>query len=220
MSVSCLLTFFSALSISTSLSVSIGEKAPDFSTIALMPDLSFDTISLSQFKGSWLLLFFYPLDFTFVCPTEIISFSEASVQFKELNTNVIGASVDSQYSHLAWANTPRNRGGLGDIKIPLIADLTRSLSRDYGVMMESEGHSCRGTFIIDPKGIVRHLSMNDPPVGRNVDEYVRLIQAFQYADKNGEVCPAQWKPGRKTIRPDPNAAMEYFESVEAESASK
>ena len=181
-----------------------------------MPDLSFETLSLSQFSGSWLLLFFYPLDFTFVCPTEIISFSESSDEFKKINTNVVGASVDSQYSHLAWANTPRTKGGLGNIKIPLIADLTRELSRNYGVMMESEGHTCRGTFIIDPNGIVRHFSMNDPPVGRNVNEYLRLMQAFQYADSHGEVCPAQWKPGDKTIIPNPNDAINYFQSVKDE----
>eukprot|EP01084_Bolivina_argentea_P024352 45392_1 len=208
-------TFYSLCIINT-LSVSIGEKAPNFSSLALMPDLTFDTLSLSQFNGEWLLLFFYPLDFTFVCPTEIISFSEASTTFKEINTNVVGASIDSQYSHLAWANTPRAKGGLGNIKIPLIADLTRELSRNYGVMMEAEGHTCRGTFIIDPNSKVRHLSMNDPPVGRNVDEYVRLIQAFQYADKHGEVCPADWKPGSKTMKPDPNAAMDYFKSQNKE----
>ena len=175
-----------------------------------MPDLTFDELTLSQFSGQWLLLFFYPLDFTFVCPTEIISCSESADEFAKMNTNVVGASVDSQYSHLAWANTPRSKGGLGNVKIPLIADLTRQISRDYGVMMEAEGHTCRGTFIIDPKGIVRHLSMNDPPVGRNVDEYVRLIQAFQYADQHGEVCPAAWKPGGDTIVPDPKDALKYF----------
>eukprot|EP01083_Nonionella_stella_P072181 194442_1 len=205
---------FSCITLSSS--VNIGERAPDFSSVALMPDLSFDTLTLSQFDGEWLLLFFYPLDFTFVCPTEIISFSESSVQFKAINTNVVGASVDSQYSHLAWANTPRSKGGLGDIKIPLIADLTRALSRDYGVMMESAGHTCRGTFIIDPKGIVRHFSMNDPPVGRNVDEYLRLVQAYQYADQHGEVCPAQWKPGSKTMVPEPKESLKYFEEVNKE----
>merc|ERR1740123_545284 len=197
----------------STLSVNIGEKAPDFSSIALTPDLKFEDLTLSQFSGQWLLLFFYPLDFTFVCPTEIISFSESAGHFRELNTAVLGASVDSQYSHLAWANTPRSKGGLGDIKIPIIADLTRELSRDYGVMMEKEGHTCRGTFIIDPKGIVRHLSMNDPPVGRNVEEYLRLIQAYQYADQHGEVCPAQWTPGAKTIKPDPAGSMEFFAGV-------
>merc|ERR1719216_744499 len=205
--------FALSLCASSTISVNIGERAPEFSSIALMPDLTFDELNLSQFSGQWLLLFFYPLDFTFVCPTEIISFSESAEAFSKMNTNVVGASVDSQYSHLAWANTPRAQGGLGNIKIPIIADLTRSISRDYGVMMESEGHTCRGTFIIDPKGIVRHLSMNDPPVGRNVDEYLRLIQAFQYADKNGEVCPAQWKPGSKTIKPDPNGKLDYFKDL-------
>eukprot|EP00483_Globobulimina_turgida_P002449 UN02453 len=207
-----LFVIVSSLCISVTLSVTIGEKAPDFSSVALMPDLTFDTLSLAQFSGQWLLLFFYPLDFTFVCPTEVISFSEAATQFKEIHTNVVGASVDSQYSHLAWANTPRSKGGLGGLDIPLIADLTRELSQDYGVLMQNAGHTCRGTFIIDPNSTVRHFSMNDPPVGRNVDEYMRLIQAFQYADKHGEVCPAQWKPGAKTIIPDPENALEYFKS--------
>merc|ERR1719216_736147 len=205
--------FALSLCASSTISVNIGERAPEFSSIALMPDLTFDELNLSQFSGQWLLLFFYPLDFTFVCPTEIISFSESAEHFREQNTAVLGASVDSQYSHLAWANTPRSKGGLGNIKIPLIADLTRELSRSYGVMMESEGHTCRGTFIIDPKGIVRHLSMNDPPVGRNVEEYLRLIQAYQYADQHGEVCPAQWTPGAKTIKPDPAGSLEFFAEV-------
>jgi len=195
----------------------INSAAPDFTDAnVLMPDKSFGKISLSDFKGKWVLLFFYPLDFTFVCPTEIIDFSDMSVEFNKINTQVIGASVDSLYSHFHWCKTPRKEGGLGDIKIPLIADLNRKISNDYGVLLNDEGHTCRGTFIIDPKGNLRHFAFNDPPVGRNVAEFLRLVQAYQFADKNGEVCPAKWKPGGKTIKPDVEGSLEYFAEVSQE----
>jgi peroxiredoxin 3 len=157
-------------------------------------------------------LFFYPLDFTFVCPTEIISFSDRIKEFKDLNTEVIGVSVDSHFSHLAWQQQPRKQGGIGRIEYPLLADLTKKISSDYGVLLEEAGISLRGLFIIDPKQIVRQITINDLPVGRSLDETLRLIKAFQFVDKHGEVCPANWdeKSNKASIKPDPKGSQEYF----------
>jgi alkyl hydroperoxide reductase subunit AhpC len=163
--------------------------------------------------GHYLVIFFYPLDWTFVCPTEITSFSDRLDDFKKLNCAVVGASVDSVYSHLAWTATPRKKGGLGEMKIPLIGDISKQLSREYGVLME-EGFTLRGLFIIDGKGIIRHITMNDPPVGRNVDEILRLVAAYQHADTTGKVCPCNWKPGSNTIEPTPEGSLEYFSKNE------
>jgi alkyl hydroperoxide reductase subunit AhpC len=147
---------------------------------------------------------------TFVCPTEIIAFSDRIKEFNHINTEVVACSVDSKYTHLAWINTPRDKGGLGHLNIPLISDITKQISRDYGVLLEDEGISLRGLFIIDPKGILRQITMNDLSVGRSVDETLRLVQAFQYTDQHGEACPAGWTPGQKTIVPDPEGSQQYF----------
>eukprot|EP01083_Nonionella_stella_P211633 764992_1 len=147
----------------------ICKQAPEFECDALMPDQSFGKIKLSTLRGNWIVLFFYPLDFTFVCPTEICEFSDYSSEFNKIGCKVIGASVDSIYTHYAWSQVPRKKGGIGRLEIPLIGDVSRKLCLDYGVLLD-DGHSCRGTFIIDPKGNVRHISFNDPPVGRNIDE--------------------------------------------------
>eukprot|EP00823_Brevimastigomonas_motovehiculus_P002658 TRINITY_DN15_c0_g3_i1.p1 TRINITY_DN15_c0_g3~~TRINITY_DN15_c0_g3_i1.p1 ORF type:complete len:208 (-),score=26.36 TRINITY_DN15_c0_g3_i1:159-782(-) len=183
-------------------------RAPDFSGTACMPDGTFKELSLSQFKGKYLVLFFYPLDFTFVCPTEIIQFDKKHSDFAKLDCAVVGCSIDSEYVHLAWSETPREKGGLGKLSIPLLSDLTRKISKDYDCLLEDKGHSCRATYIIDKQGILRHISMNDPPVGRSVDEVYRLVQAAQYVDKYGEVCPSNWKPGDKTI--DPKNKLAFF----------
>lgn len=193
--------------------VQIGKAAPEWTATTLMPGGEIQEISLSDYKGKWVVFFFYPLDFTFVCPTEIIAFSDRAHEFAALNTQVIGASVDSQFTHLAWTKTPRNEGGLGKMEIPLVSDLTHKISKTYGVFLEDAGISLRGLFIIDPQGTLRQITMNDLPVGRSVDETLRLVQAFQYTDKNGEVCPANWKPGSNTIIPDPEAKMAYFEEA-------
>jgi len=137
-------------------------------------------------------LFFYPLDFTFVCPTEIIAFNDAVSKFKEINTELLGVSVDSQFTHLAWINTPRKQGGLGHLEIPLIADVTKEISKKYGVLIEEAGIALRGLFIIDENGKLRSMIVNDLPVGRSVEETLRLVNAFQFTDKHGEVCPANW----------------------------
>nr|CAD2172580.1 unnamed protein product [Meloidogyne enterolobii] len=187
----------------------IGKLAPEFTADAVV-DSDFKTISLSEYKGKYVVLFFYPLDFTFVCPTEIIAFSERSSDFTEINVQLLACSTDSKFSHFEWINKPRKEGGLGEMKIPVLSDRNMKIARDYGVLKEDEGIAYRGLFIIDPKGILRQITINDLPVGRSVDETLRLVQAFQYTDKHGEVCPANWKPGSDTIKPDPNKSKEYF----------
>lgn len=184
--------------------------APDFHGTAVVNG-EFKQISLSDYKGKYLVLFFYPLDFTFVCPTEIISFSDRVEEFRKIGCEVVGCSTDSHFSHLAWINTPRKQGGLGEMKIPLLADKTLEISRAYGVLKEDAGLSFRGLFIIDKKGNLRQITINDLPVGRSVDETLRLVQAFQFTDEHGEVCPAGWKPGAATMKPDPKESKAYFE---------
>jgi len=191
----------------------VTKEAPDFKATALMPDGKFETITLSSYRGKYVVLFFYPLDFAFVCPTEICEFSDKASDFHKEGCEVIAASVDSVYSHLAWTEIPREKGGLGKINIPIIADITRNLAKDYGVMIEKEGHTLRGLFIIDDKGIIRHLSMNDLAVGRNVAETLRLVQAYKFADKHGEACPSGWKPGHASIKTDPQKKMEFFNNA-------
>ncbi|KAK6302833.1 peroxiredoxin-1-like isoform X2 [Coregonus clupeaformis] len=188
----------------------IGHLAPDFKATAVMPDGQFKDISMSNYRGKYVVFFFYPLDFTFVCPTEIIAFSDAAEEFRKIGCEVIGASVDSHFCHLAWTNTPRKQGGLGAMKIPLVADTLRSISTDYGVLKEDEGIAYRGLFIIDDKGVLRQITINDLPVGRSIDETLRLVQAFQFTDKHGEVCPAGWKPGSDTIKPDIQKSKDFF----------
>jgi len=154
-------------------------------------------------------LFFYPLDFTFVCPTEIIAYSDATERFSKINTKIAAISVDSHFSHLAWVNTPRTKGGLGKINFPMIADLNKNIARSYDVLLDA-GIALRGLFLIDPSGNIRHATVNDLPVGRSVDETIRVIEAFQFVEKNGEVCPANWKPGEDTIKPNTEGSKEYF----------
>jgi len=190
----------------------VTHPAPDFSVEGLLSEgEEFDTVKLSDYKGKYLVLFFYPMDFTFVCPTEIIAFSDRAAEFKKLNCEVVAASCDSVYSHLAWCSQSRKAGGLGKMNIPLLADVTHQLSKDYGVYLEKEGCSLRGLFIIDGNGVLRQSTINDLPVGRSVDEVLRLVQAFQFTDKYGEVCPAGWKPGSDTIKPTVKDSLEYFE---------
>jgi len=191
------------------LKAAIGKPAPDFTAEAVVNG-DFQKVSLSDYKGKYVVFFFYPLDFTFVCPTEIIAFSDRVDEFRKIGAEVIGASVDSHFTHLAWIKTPRKEGGLGKMNIPLVSDLTKEISRSYGVLLEDQGITLRGLFIIDPNGIIRQITINDLPVGRDVDETLRLVQAFQYVDKHGEVCPAGWKPGKDTIIPNPTDKIDYF----------
>ncbi|XP_017463210.1 PREDICTED: peroxiredoxin-2-like [Rhagoletis zephyria] len=187
----------------------IGKPAPAFKGTAVV-DGQFKEISLADFKGKYVVLFFYPMDFTFVCPTEIIGFSERAADFAKINAQLIAASTDSHYTHLAWINTPRKEGGLGALKIPLLADKSAAISKDYGVYLEEPGVPLRGLFVIDDKGTLRQITINDLPVGRSVDETLRLVQAFQYTDVHGEVCPLGWKPGDATIKPAVDASKAFF----------
>ncbi|XP_022086622.1 peroxiredoxin-2-like isoform X2 [Acanthaster planci] len=200
------------LSTTSRLNVGVQHAAPSFVGTAVVNG-DFKTVRLEDYRGKYLVLFFYPLDFTFVCPTEIIAFSERASEFHQLNTEVVGVSVDSHFSHLAWINTPRKEGGLGPMNIPLLSDFKKEISKDYGVLLYEEGVALRGLFIIDPDGIVRHTSVNDLPVGRSVDETLRLVKAFQFVAKHGEVCPAGWTPDSPTIKPDPHGSKTYFEEV-------
>lgn len=190
----------------------IGEKAPEFKSMAVVNG-QFKELKLDDFKGKYVVLFFYPLDFTFVCPTEIIAFSDRVKEFHALGCEVIGASTDSHFTHLAWINTSRKEGGLGSLNIPLLADKTHNVSKAYGVLNEDNGIPFRGLFIIDGKQNLRQITVNDLPVGRSVDETLRLVQAFQYTDEHGEVCPANWKPGAKTMVADPEKSKDYFGKV-------
>nr|AAR89825.1 peroxiredoxin [Taiwanofungus camphoratus] len=193
----------------------VQKPAPGFKAMAVV-DGQFQDISLSDYFGQWVVLFFYPLDFTFVCPTEILAFNDALPQFKELSTTVLSVSTDSHYAHLAWATQDRKQGGLGpNLKLPMIADKNTQISRDYGVLIEEEGVALRGLFLIDPKGTLRQITINDLPVGRSVDETIRLIKAFQFTDEHGEVCPANWTEGGKTIKADPKGSLEYFSTAGA-----
>lgn len=183
--------------------------APDFRGTAVV-DGQFRDISLKDFAGKYLVLFFYPLDFTFVCPTEVIAFNDRADEFRALNAELVAVSVDSHFSHLAWVNTPRKNGGLGsETKIPILSDLKKDIASTYGCLHD-QTIALRALYIIDTKGIVRQITINDLPVGRSVDETLRLIKAFQFADEHGEVCPANWQPKSKTI--DPKKASEYFSS--------
>jgi peroxiredoxin 1 len=190
----------------------IGKPAPNFKSVSVV-NSEFKEISLSDYKGKYLVLFFYPMDFTFVCPTEIISFSDRVEEFRAIGCEVVACSTDSEFSHLAWINTPRKQGGLGKMNIPIIADKTKDISKRYGVLKEDDGIDFRGLFLIDDHGILRQITINDLPVGRSVDETLRLVQAFQFTDKHGEVCPANWKPGKKTMKPEPVGSKDYFETV-------
>ncbi|MCE9529383.1 MAG: peroxiredoxin [Planctomycetales bacterium] len=191
------------------MSVLVTRPAPAFKADAVMPDGSFKQISLEDFKGKYVLLFFYPLDFTFVCPTEIIAFSDRHEEFAALNVQILGASIDSKFSHLAWRNQPRTEGGLGNLAYPLVADLNKSIARSYDVLFD-ESIALRGLFLIDKQGIVRHQVVNDLPLGRSVDEALRMVQALQYFEKNGEVCPANWKEGSRTIKPTVADSKKFF----------
>jgi len=193
----------------------VTKEAPDFKAQAVMPDNSFEEITLSSYRGKYVLLFFYPLDFTFVCPSEILAFNSALEEFKKKNCEVIGVSVDSQYTHFAWKNTPVEQGGIGNIQFPLVADLSKEIARSYGVLLD-EGVALRGLFLIDKDGIVRHELINDLPRGRSVDEALRILDALQFVEEHGEVCPANWKPGEEAMKPTVEGVASYLKKHVAE----
>ncbi len=190
----------------------VTKPAPDFTADAV-ENGAFKQITLSSYRGRYVILFFYPLDFTFVCPTEIIAFSDDFAEFNKRGAQVIGVSVDSKYTHLAWTNTPRKSGGLGSISYPIVSDLNKAIARSYGVLLEDAGVALRGLFLIDKEGVIRHATINDLPIGRSVPEAIRVLDALQHFEHNGEVCPANWKPGDATMKPDPTGSMAYFAKV-------
>lgn len=197
--------------------VLIGKPAPDFKAKAVVGSEFVDYTFSSNWSGKGAkhtLLFFYPLDFTFVCPTEIIAFSDRIEEFRSRGVNVVGVSIDSEYSHLAWKATPRAQGGIGDIAYPLVADVKKEIATNYDVLAP-DGTAYRGLFLIDQKGIVRHALVNDHPLGRSVDEAIRTIDALQHVERYGEVCPADWKPGASAMVADPVKSRSYFAKANA-----
>lgn len=188
----------------------VGKRAPEFSTKAVYEGKIFDDFTLSSFRGKYVVLFFYPLNFTFVCPTELHAFEERYKDFKALGAELIGCSVDSPYCHFAWLKTPREEGGIEGVTYPLISDLSKTISENYGVLIPNEGIAYRGLFLIDKEGTVRHQVVNDLPLGRSVDEALRTLEAWIYFEANGEVCPANWRKGSKAMQPTSEGLKSYF----------
>nr|MBF0222109.1 peroxiredoxin [Desulfobulbaceae bacterium] len=187
----------------------VTQPAPDFTAQAVMPNNTFEALTLSSYRGKHLVLFFYPLDFTFVCPSEIIAFNKALGEFKKRNCEIVGVSIDSQFTHFAWKNTAVDQGGIGDIQFPLVADLDKRICQSYGVLLK-DGIALRGLFLIDKEGIVRHAVINDLPLGRNVDEALRMVDALQFFEKHGDVCPANWQPGKEAMKPTAKGVADYL----------
>ncbi|KAK9810069.1 hypothetical protein WJX72_004310 [[Myrmecia] bisecta] len=190
------------------------QQAPNFTAHAVV-NATFTKLSLSDYVGKYAILLFYPFDFTFVCPTELVAYSDSVASFRQAGAEVLAISTDSHHTHLAWVKTPRSAGGLGHINLPLVADISKKISSDYGVLVTDSqddlfGAALRGIFIIDTKGIIRSTQVNDEAVGRNVAETLRLVKALQYADLHGEGCPVNWQPGDATVIPDPDASKTFF----------
>ncbi|GAM09498.1 putative peroxiredoxin ycf42 [Geobacter sp. OR-1] len=188
----------------------VTQQAPDFTADAVMPDNSFGQITLSALKGKYVLLFFYPLDFTFVCPSEIIAFNKKLDAFKSKNCEVLGVSVDSKFTHFAWKNTKVEDGGIGNVQYPLVADLNKNIAREYGILF-NDAVALRGLFLIDTKGVIRHAVINDLPLGRSVDEALRMLDALQFVETHGDqVCPANWKEGDDAMKPNAEGVANYL----------
>lgn len=188
----------------------VTKEAPDFTATAVMADNSFnEEFKLSDLRGKYVVLYFYPLDFTFVCPSEILAFNKAVEEFKKRNCELVGVSIDSHFSHLAWKNTPVDQGGIGNIQYPLVADLDKKISKAYGVLID-KAIALRGLFLIDKEGVVRSQVVNDLPLGRSVDEALRVLDALQYTEEHGEVCPANWKKGEEAMIPTAKGVAEYL----------
>jgi len=187
----------------------VTQEAPDFTAQTVLADNSIEDFTLSSLRGKYVVLFFYPLDFTFVCPSEIIAFDKKLAEFKSRNAEVVGVSIDSQYTHYAWRQTPPEKGGIGEVGFPLVADLDKSISKEYGVLLEA-GIALRGLFLIDKEGIVRHMLVNDLSLGRSVDEAIRVLDALQFTEEHGEVCPANWKQGDEAMKPTAEGVAEYL----------
>ena len=193
----------------------VTQEAPDFTAEAVMPDNTFGQVKLSSFKGKYVVLFFYPLDFTFVCPSEILAFNKKLDDFKNRNCEVVGVSVDSKFTHLAWKNTPVENGGIGDIQYPLVQDLNKSIARSYGILF-NDAVALRGLFLIDTRGIVRHAVINDLPLGRSVTEALRMVDALQFVETHGDqVCPADWQEGEVAMKPTAAGVATYLANKHA-----
>jgi len=210
------------------MSVLVGRQAPDFTAVTVLANGTIqEDFTLSSYKGKYVVLFFYPLDFTFVCPTELIAFDHRIKEFEDRGVQVIGVSIDSQFSHLAWRNTPVDQGGIGSVSYPLVADLTKKISADYDVLINNQtvededgckihllggDVALRGSFLIDKEGVVQHQVVNNLPLGRNIDEMLRMIDALQFSEEHGEVCPAGWSKGAKGMTPDGDGVASYLAS--------
>lgn len=193
-----------------SLTTLVTREAPDFTAQAVMPDNTFGELTLSKYRGKYVILFFYPLDFTFVCPSEILAFDKRVADFKAKNCEVIGVSVDSRFTHLAWKNTPVENGGIGNVQYPLVEDLDKSIARSYGILF-NESVALRGLFLIDTKGVVRHSIINDLPLGRSVGEALRILDALQFVETHGgEVCPANWQEGEESMKASTAGVADYL----------
>lgn len=190
--------------------VLVGKSAPDFKAKAVVNGKIINDFSLLHFRGNYVVFFFYPLDFTFVCPTELHAFQERLEEFEKRQAQVIGCSVDSCYAHLAWLNTPRSKGGIQGIDYPLVSDLNQTISKDYDVLIPHEGIAYRGLFLIDKEGIVRHQIVNDLPLGRSVEETLRILDALIFFERHGEVCPANWQHGKQAMKPSHEGIAQYF----------
>lgn len=188
----------------------IGKKAPEFTATAVLRDQILNDFSLSEYLGKYVVLFFYPLDFTFVCPTELHAFQDHLEKFEERNVQVVGCSIDSIYSHLAWLKIPKKEGGIQGIAYPIISDIQKSIARDFDVLNEKEGIAYRGLFVMDKEGIIRHGLINDLPIGRSVEEVLRVVDALIFHENHGEVCPANWRKGTKAMKPTDAGVVEFF----------
>ena len=193
-----------------SLTTLVTQEAPDFTAQAVLPDNSFAELTLSKYRGKYVVLFFYPLDFTFVCPSEILAFNKRVAEFKEKNCEVIGVSVDSRFTHLAWKNTPVENGGIGNVQYALVEDLNKNIARSYGILL-NDSVALRGLFLIDTKGVVRHSVINDLPLGRSVGEALRMLDALQFVETHGgEVCPANWQEGADSMKASKAGVADYL----------
>lgn len=191
------------------MAVLVGKQAPDFTATAVLGNNEIKDIKLSDYKGKYVVVFFYPLDFTFVCPSELIAFDHRLAEFKARNVEVLGVSIDSQFTHLAWKNTPVEKGGIGQVGYPLVADVKHEIARAFDVE-SAGGVAFRGSFLIDKSGVVRHQVVNDLPLGRNVDEMIRMVDALQFTEEHGEVCPAGWNKGKKGMTASPEGVAKYL----------
>lgn len=192
----------------------VGKKAPEFEAKAVVDGRVVENFSLRSYRGKNVLLFFYPLDFTFVCPTELHAFQERRAEFARRNTEVVGCSVDSVYSHYAWLNLPKHEGGIQGVEYPLVSDLNKSIAEAFQVLVPGEGIAFRGLFLIDKEGVVRHQLVNDLPLGRSVDEAIRIVDALNFYEQHGEVCPANWKSGKKSLKASSEGVKQYFALAE------